>query len=304
MCIVLALEADEGPNTQDKALRAMVMSDRLFEDWMATYHPPRITGRSPFAVKHASIAFTFEARECPNTQDKAGRPVAAIGHYHEDIMANSRPPGIAEEVNCTSSVSQSAFRQLRMKHTLSCFQITRRTRLCIKKLLKILAALLRQKTRAYCVDDGRPRGSEQSRASHCGDWPPPRGHDSTCHSTSIPERRLAIHPAFQQLWKEYGVTITDATSAVWSRQSVMLTHHCIRSSVTFETQSLTEEKRSWSIWQPPMLPLWNFNTVPRLMHVAPHCKVLLAVANLPLEECGDFRPTGSSTSSAPILSSH
>ena len=75
-------------------------------------------------------------------------------------------------------------------------------------------------------------------------------------------------------------------------------------AVTFESQSLTEEKRSWSIWQPPMLPFWNFITVPRrLTHVAPHFKVMLVVANLTLEECGDFRPTCSSTSSAPILSS-
>ena len=74
--------------TRARTLKTKVVSDRLFEDWMATYHPPRIPGNSPFAVKHASIAFTFEARECPNTQGEAGRPVAAIGHYHEDIMAN------------------------------------------------------------------------------------------------------------------------------------------------------------------------------------------------------------------------
>ena len=105
-----------------------MVSDRLFEDWMNTYHPPRIPGRSPFAVKHASVAFTFEARELPNTQDKAGRPVAAIGHYHEDMMATYHPPGIAEELDCTSSVIQLAFQQLRVKHTLSCFRITGRTR--------------------------------------------------------------------------------------------------------------------------------------------------------------------------------
>ena len=57
-------------------------------------------------------------------------------------------------------------------------------------------------------------------------------------------------------------------------------------AVTFESQSLTEEKRSWSIWQPPNLTLWNFNTVPRLTRVALHCKVMFAVANLTLEECG------------------
>ena len=32
-------------------------------------------------------------------------------------------------------------------------------------------------------------------------------------------------------------------------------------AVAFESQSLTVEKLSWSIWQSPVLPLWNFNTV-------------------------------------------
>ena len=65
--IVLAIEAGEGLNTQDNALRVMSVSDRLFEDWMATYHPPRFPGHSFSPVKHASIASTFEACECPNT---------------------------------------------------------------------------------------------------------------------------------------------------------------------------------------------------------------------------------------------
>ena len=33
-----------------------------------------------------------------NTQDKAGRPVAAVGHYHEDMMAAYHPPGIVEKL--------------------------------------------------------------------------------------------------------------------------------------------------------------------------------------------------------------
>ena len=73
--IVLAIEASEGLHTQDRALRVMVVSDCLFEDWMATYHPPRFPGYCPFAVEQASIPFAFEARECPNTQDKARRSV-------------------------------------------------------------------------------------------------------------------------------------------------------------------------------------------------------------------------------------
>ena len=105
--IVLAIKAGEGLNTQDRALRVMVVNDCLFEDWMATCHRPRIPGHSPFAVEHASIPFAFEARERPSTQDKAGRPVAAIGHCHEDMMATYHPPGIAEEVDGKSSAIYS-----------------------------------------------------------------------------------------------------------------------------------------------------------------------------------------------------
>ena len=92
---------------------------------------------------------------------------------------------------------------------------------------------------------------------------------------------------------EGGELTTDATYVV-APAALAAANVCF--AVTFESQSLTEEKRSWSIWQPPMLPLWNFNTVPRLTRVAPHFKVMFAVANLTLEECGDFRPTCSSTS--------
>jgi len=40
-----------------------------------------------------------------------------------------------------------------------------------------------------------------------------------------------------------------------------LWHPQFFSAATFESQRLTEEERSWSIWQPPVLPLRNFNTV-------------------------------------------
>ena len=38
---------------------------------------------------------------------------AVIGHLFEDVMATYHPPGIAEEVGGTSSITQWAFRQLR-----------------------------------------------------------------------------------------------------------------------------------------------------------------------------------------------
>ena len=43
----------------------------------------------------------------PEGSDKAGRPVAAVGHYHEDMMAAYHPPGIAGEVAGTSSPAQA-----------------------------------------------------------------------------------------------------------------------------------------------------------------------------------------------------
>ena len=43
--IVLAMEGLEGPNTQDKAERFMVVPRQLFEDTNATYHPLGILDR-------------------------------------------------------------------------------------------------------------------------------------------------------------------------------------------------------------------------------------------------------------------
>ena len=42
---------------------------------------------------------TVRAPKGPNAQDEAGRPVAAVGHYNEDMMGACRPPGIAGEVS-------------------------------------------------------------------------------------------------------------------------------------------------------------------------------------------------------------
>ena len=40
MRTVFAMEAQEGPNAQDKAEGLMAVSGHLFEDMMATFHPP------------------------------------------------------------------------------------------------------------------------------------------------------------------------------------------------------------------------------------------------------------------------
>ena len=42
--IVLAMEAREGPNTQDKGECLMAATGHLFEEMMATFHPPGVAG--------------------------------------------------------------------------------------------------------------------------------------------------------------------------------------------------------------------------------------------------------------------
>ena len=73
-------------------------------------------GRSPSAEKHVRIMLPIEAREGPNTQDKAERLMAATGHLFEDMMATCHPPGIAGEAAGESSNTKWAFRQLRKKY--------------------------------------------------------------------------------------------------------------------------------------------------------------------------------------------
>ena len=103
------------------------------------------------------------------------------------------------------------------------------------------------------------------------------------------ERRLANHPAFQQVWKEHGVTITGATSAVWFMTDT-LWYLQLFSSVSFEPQRLTEdgatvrasfvlpsshfddEEHPRSTWQPPVLPLRDFcHGCPLLRQRHVHC---------------------------------
>ena len=45
MCLVLALQARQGPNTQDKAERLMATTGHLFEEMMATYHSLGVAGK-------------------------------------------------------------------------------------------------------------------------------------------------------------------------------------------------------------------------------------------------------------------
>ena len=45
MCLVLALQARQGPNTQDQAERLMATTGHLFEEMMATYHSLGIAGK-------------------------------------------------------------------------------------------------------------------------------------------------------------------------------------------------------------------------------------------------------------------
>ena len=111
MSIELAMEAGEGPNSQDKAQHIVAESRHLFADTRATYHPPGSANRSTSAEKRERMVLTMEARECPNTQVQAERLVAATGHLFEDVMIDDLPPGIAEEVASTSSNIQWAGRQ-------------------------------------------------------------------------------------------------------------------------------------------------------------------------------------------------
>ena len=47
----------------------------------------KILAALPSAEKYMRIVLAMEAREGPNTQDKAERLMAATGHLFEDMMA-------------------------------------------------------------------------------------------------------------------------------------------------------------------------------------------------------------------------
>ena len=46
MCLVLALRARQGPNTQDRAGRLKAATGHLFEHVTASYHPPGVAGKA------------------------------------------------------------------------------------------------------------------------------------------------------------------------------------------------------------------------------------------------------------------
>ena len=121
--------------------------------------------------------------------------MAATGHHLEDTMATCHQPDVAREVAETSFNTQCTFR--------------------LRLTLEISASLLRQRNTcsvlAWEACEG-PNTPDQTRRLMAE-----TGHHLEDISfTWYSERRLANHPAFQQVWKEYGVTITGATSAVCS----------------------------------------------------------------------------------------
>ena len=63
-----------------------------------------------------TLGLAVEAREGPNTQDRARRLVVATGHLLNDVVATCHPPGFAGEVAETSSNTQCASRQLWKKY--------------------------------------------------------------------------------------------------------------------------------------------------------------------------------------------
>ena len=118
MCIELAMEAREGPDPEDKAEFHMAATGHLFQNVMATCHPPGIPdevtsgpydtfGRlhqqcvhdpwrcgSTLAssvlqchhLQHMCIVLAWEAREGPNTQGQAGRFMAETGIGHVPMV--------------------------------------------------------------------------------------------------------------------------------------------------------------------------------------------------------------------------
>ena len=76
-------------------------------------------------------------------------------------------------------------------HTLSSFPITRRTRLCIEKLLKILTVLLRHRKTSELCCNGGPRGSDTQDKSER--LIAASGHHTedmmaTCHQPNVADR--------------------------------------------------------------------------------------------------------------------
>ena len=114
----------ESLNTQDKAKRLSAVSVRLFQDVMATCHPPGIADSSlakkrrthccastyqedeaMFGEARSNLVRSFgrnvlamEARESLNTQGKGECLMAATSHHSKDMMATCHPPGFTGEI--------------------------------------------------------------------------------------------------------------------------------------------------------------------------------------------------------------
>ena len=141
MCIVFAKEAREGQNAEDKAERLMAATGHHLEDviallrqrntstlcWplevceslntqdraeLATCHQvashvihlvvlPKIFAALPSAEKHMCLVLALQARQGPNTQDKAERLMATTGHLFEEMMATYHSLGVAGKVETT-----------------------------------------------------------------------------------------------------------------------------------------------------------------------------------------------------------
>ena len=64
MRIVLAMEAREGPNAEDKAERLMVTTGLIFEEMMATYHSLGIAGMVAGKSSNTQWAFRQLWKKC------------------------------------------------------------------------------------------------------------------------------------------------------------------------------------------------------------------------------------------------
>ena len=129
--LVLAMEARENLNTQDKSDRLTTATGNLFEDTMANYHPSGVAGEvagHPIPLRRSidgrflgraglcferllkilaallrkrntsALVLAMEAREGPNNRDPAGCLLAATGHHLKDMMATNDQPGIFDKI--------------------------------------------------------------------------------------------------------------------------------------------------------------------------------------------------------------
>ena len=138
-------------------------------------------------------------------------------------MGACRPPGIAGEVSHILRHTVGVPTELRKKHTLSCFRITRRTRLCIEKLLKNLGrSPATGNKRTVLTMEGLEGPSTQDKAER---FMTATGHHpedvvATCHPPGIAGEvagKIVQHPVGLPTTLEDMVrNFTSATSAACS----------------------------------------------------------------------------------------